>query len=236
MKTKFLFLIALLFVAVTSFAQTVCPPNESPINLTFYKPVTANLQVGKFAACDPEGNALTWSIVETQTLWKISATGDLFVNDAAAVNNLTAPSTFTVKVLDNGTTNGVLDPKFSTSTIILTEVNTAPVIGAQTFAVNENVINGTNVGQVVATDVNSRQTKTYSIIAGNASGTFAINSTTGVITVANNSLLNYEVTPTAALTVKVQDNATVPLSSQATITINLNDVNEAPVVSNVTIQ
>jgi VCBS repeat-containing protein len=233
---KLLLITLVVLLSTFSYGQVVCPPHNATITLTFYKPVVANLQVGHFVGCDPEqnvpGNVLTWSIVETQTMWKI-VNGDVFVNDATAVNNspLTTFS-ITVKLSDNGAiTGGTTTPLSITSAVTLNEFNTVPVIGTQSFNVNENSSNGTVVGAVVATDVNSRQTKTYSIISGNTGGTFSINASTGNIVVTNSTLLNYESTTSFPLVVKVTDNGTVPLSAQATVTINVKDVNEAPVIN-----
>jgi len=230
---KLILLVCVVLFSALAYTQTVCTPyTVKPIK--FYKPVTTNLQVEHFDGCDPENNTITWNIVETQTLWKNTG-GDIFVNDAAAIN--TSPLTtftFTLRLTDNGTTNGSPDPKSMDYIITLNEYNDAPVIAPQSFSVNENSNNGTIVGTVVATDLNTRQSKTYSIVSGNTSGAFSINASTGVIAVTNSSQLNYELTPSFPLVVKVTDNATVPLSSQATITININNVNETPIVTNQT--
>ena len=107
--------------------------------------------------------------------------------------------------------------------------NSAPVIANQTRSVAENSANGTNVGAVVtASDPDAGQTISYAITGGNAAGGFAINSSTGQITVANAAVLNFETTPSFALTVRVTDNAASPLNTSATVTVNLTNVNEAP--------
>lgn len=122
------------------------------------------------------------------------------------------------------------------STTFSEEANVAPVVNDQAFSINENSPNTTAVGTVVASDANAGQVLMYAITAGNASGAFSINSGTGAITVANSSLVNFESTPSFTLTVEVTDNGTPALSDTATITINLNDVNEVPVAnaSNIT--
>jgi hypothetical protein len=110
--------------------------------------------------------------------------------------------------------------------------NLPPVINNQSFSVNENSINGTNVGTVVATDPNAGQTLTYTIVSGNTNNAFSLNSSTGQIIVANSAALNYEVTSSYALVVRVTDNGAGNLWSQATITINILNINEPPVISN----
>jgi VCBS repeat-containing protein len=152
-------------------------------------------------ASDPDaGQTLTYSILSGNTsgAFAINAsTGVLTVANSSALNFETTPSfALIVKVQDNGT--GTLSSQ-ATVTVSLTNVNEVPVINNQAFSVAENSANGTNVGTVVASDPDAGQTLTYSILSGNTSGAFAINASTGVVTVANSSALNFEVTPSFAL-------------------------------------
>lgn len=102
-----------------------------------------------------------------------------------------------------------------------------PVIANQTRVIAENSVNGATVGAaLVASDPDAGQTLSYSITGGNTNTTFAINPTTGQLTVANSAALNYEVTPSYALTVQVADTGTPPLSSSAIITVTITNVNE----------
>jgi len=73
---------------------------------------------------------------------------------------------------------------------------------------------------------------TYSIVGGNTGGAFAINAATGQITVANTTAVDFETNPTFTLTVRVADNGSPVLSALATVTVILNDVNDAPVLDN----
>jgi hypothetical protein len=66
-----------------------------------------------------------------------------------------------------------------------TSTNLAPVIQNQAFQLSKTSSNGTAVGTVIATDPNAGQTLAYSILSGNTNSAFAINSSTGNITVAN---------------------------------------------------
>ena len=77
---------------------------------------------------------------------------------------------------------------------------------------------------MTATDPDLGDTLTYSLV-NNAGGRFAINATTGEITVANGSKLDYEANTSHTVTVRVSDGS---LSSQTVLTIDVNDVNEAP--------
>ena len=120
--------------------------------------------------------------------------------------------------------------------------NVAPVVNAQTFSLTENSPVGTLVGTIVATDENENQKDLlgYSIVDGNSDRdgdgdpAFVIDEETGTITVFDDDELDFEVNPSFALLLTVVDAEVGGLSDTATITINLTDVNEAPVVENQT--
>ena len=110
--------------------------------------------------------------------------------------------------------------------------NTAPVVTPATFGVDENSAPGTPVGTVLASDLDTVRpdTWTFAITAGNIGDVFAIDTNTGAITVAG--ALDFETTATYALTVDAtDDDPNAPKTGSATITIDLNDVNEAPVLA-----
>ncbi|MDZ4689373.1 MAG: cadherin repeat domain-containing protein [Planctomycetaceae bacterium] len=102
-----------------------------------------------------------------------------------------------------------------------------PVINPQTFTIAENRPVGHVVGTVVATEPDAGQALTYATTAGNAGNVFAINPTTGVITVAS-ATINFEALNQYNLTVQATDNGAPALSNSATVTINVTDLNEAP--------
>jgi subtilisin-like proprotein convertase family protein len=112
--------------------------------------------------------------------------------------------------------------------------NNPPVISPATFSLPENSAANTVVGTPTASDPDAGQTLTWAIVGGNTGNAFSINASTGQIRVLTPAALDFETNPTFSLLVRVTDNATSPLSAQATITINLTNVNEAPVIGNFT--
>ena len=74
----------------------------------------------------------------------------------------------------------------------------------------------------LATDGDATDTITYSL-DDDAGGRFAINATTGVVTVANNTLLDYETTTSHNITVRATSSDTS--TNTAGFTINLTDDN-----------
>jgi hypothetical protein len=186
--------------------------------------------VGTVVATDSDaGQTLTYSIQSGNTGGAFainSSTGQITVANSAALNFEATPwFSLGVMVQDNGTPVG---SDSATITINLNDMNEAPDLGPATFSLAENTPNGVVVGSATATDVDAGQTLTYSIQSGNTGGAFAINSSTGQITVANSATLNYEALTSFALTVQVLDNGSPQLSDTATVTVNLTNVNEAP--------
>ena len=109
--------------------------------------------------------------------------------------------------------------------------NVAPVADNATFSVSESAANTTVVGTVTATDADTpAQTLTYAITAGNGDGVFAINGSTGQITVADNSSLDYETTAQYSLTVQVTDNGEPIRTGLGTVTVDVIAANRPPVI------
>ena len=184
--------------------------------------------VGTVIASDQDGDTLSYSILPGSPFAIDSATGEITVADGSQLDfEAQASYSLTVQVQDNGT--GTLTDT-ATVTINLNDVNDAPVVNDQSFAVDENSANGTVVGTISASDQDG-DTLSYSIIAGDPNGAFAIDSATGEITVADGAQLDFESQASYSLTVQVQDNGTGTLTDTATVTIDLNDVNDAPVVN-----
>lgn len=223
-------------INTTATAQiTISNVNENPaVNnqdfaIASYSP--NGTAVGIVMASDPDLNqTLSYSITagNTATAFAINTSnGTITVANSAAVNYLINPQfSLTVSVQDNG--SPVLASS-ATITITVTGVNSAPVISDQSFTAIENSLQGTVVGQVIASDPDPTQALSYSIISGNTGSTFQL-SATGQILVANTQLLNFEAMQSFQLLVQVIDNGTPPLTSSANITISLSDVNENPLI------
>ena len=148
------------------------------------------------------------------------------VNAAGGTESITLPlpngGVFFVKI--TGSTADVVQ-MYGISIGVVTTANIPPVINDQTLAsVRELSPVGTVVGTVVATDANSSQILTYSVIAGNTGGAFAINSLTGLVTVSNTIALDWEITQVFHLTVQVTDNGVPVRSDTGIVTIEVLDV------------
>lgn len=106
-------------------------------------------------------------------------------------------------------------------------INAAPSVTGGSFTVDENSLNGTVVGTVAASDANMDSLQ-YSITGGNTDSAFSISSS-GQISVANSTALDFESTPSFALIVEVTDGNGG--TSNASVNVALNDLSEAIVIS-----
>ena len=111
--------------------------------------------------------------------------------------------------------------------------NAVPTINDQFFAIAENSDVGTSVGVVVATDsdTGSAGELSFQIVGGNEEGIFAIDALTGEILVALNEPLDFETSTRFNLDIRVSDAGDTPLRATASVTINLDNVNEAPIAT-----
>jgi VCBS repeat-containing protein len=110
-------------------------------------------------------------------------------------------------------------------TVTIQGANDAPSDITGTLTIAENSANSTVVGTVGTTDIDNGDTFTYSL-TNNAGGRFAINSSTGQVTVANGSLLNFEASSSHTIVVQTTDAAGAGFSKTMNVTVT--NVNEAP--------
>lgn len=114
-------------------------------------------------------------------------------------------------------------------TVALLNVNEAPAAVTTALSVNENV---QSVGTVLAADPDSSASITYSLVnAALDNALFSIDATTGALSFVAAGGANYEAGSTYTVRVRVSDAVNPGLSTVSDITVTLQDVNEAPVVT-----
>ncbi|MGQ0555786.1 MAG: cadherin domain-containing protein [Nitrospiraceae bacterium] len=215
--------------APNTLTFNVTAVNDAPTDLALSansvaENATTGTVVGTVTGTDPDASdTKTYSLNDTAGgRFAINAsTGVITVADGSLLNYESAAShTLTVQVTDSG------GQSYNESfTINLTNMNEGPTdLALSANSVAEKATTGTVVGTVSSTDPDASDTKTYSL-TDTAGGRFAINPTTGVITVADGSLLNYENAASHSLTVQVTDSG--GQSYNETFNLNLTNVNEA---------
>ena len=181
--------------------------------------------VGTVAGVDPNAGAiLSYALTDSAGgRFAIDGTsGQLTVANGTLLNyEASASHVVQVRVTDQG--GLTFDKSF---TIAVTNVNEAPSAASLTGGtVAENATNGTIVGTVVGADPDAGAVLNYALL-DNAGGRFAINNTSGLLTVANGVLLNYEAAASHNIVVRVTDQS--GLTFDKTFTIGVGNVNEAP--------
>ncbi len=193
----------------------------------------AGTVVGTIAANDPDvGDTLTFTVTggTGQTAFDVDpGSGEITVANSGQLDfETTASFTLEVEVNDDGT------PSLSdtaTVTIEVSNVNEPPVVDDQSFTVDEDSADGTVVGTIVASDPDAGDTLTFTVTGGTDQTTFDVDPGSGEITVANSGQLDFETTASFTLEVEVNDDGTPSLSDTATMTIEVSNVNEPPVVA-----
>ncbi|WP_284178199.1 cadherin domain-containing protein [Rhabdaerophilum sp. SD176] len=115
--------------------------------------------------------------------------------------------------------------------ITVTGVNEAPYfLGITGFTLPEDAAIGAVIGTIQAADQDAGDTITYSFApGGNPNGIFAIDPSTGALSVADNSTINFNLTPSYSVVIRVTDS--FGLSTDQIFTITVVDINQAPEIT-----
>ena len=153
----------------------------------------------------------------------------LYVSSAAKLD-YEGQNNFTVKVnsTDTGSPSLSVEQVFDISVL---DVNEAPAnISLAPANITENSQHGTRIGQLTVSDPDNyglRGTlQTHSCqVTGSNIGKFTIQSN---VLALGSASLDYELTPVMHVQVKCTDNGSPPMSLATDLSINVDDVNEAP--------
>jgi len=205
-----------------AFVITVNNVNEAPVynGQVTSNSIDENTPNGTTAltlmAQDPEGAPVVFSITAGNEDGAFSIDGNkLIVADNTKLN-------YDTKKQYNLSVRASDGELYTTAILIisLNKINQMPQVENATFNIDENVITGTVVGSIVATD-REGDPLTYNFLTGNELFAFKFNGNT--IEVDNTEALDFELHPVFNLTINVSDGIS---NVQATVTINLNNVSE----------
>jgi len=214
--------------ALTAYIGAQESGYTAPIQLTGNNPPVATAAVvstnkntsvnGQLPASDPDGDALTYSIVTNGTKGSAAITNPATGAFTYTPNtNATGSDSFTFKVND-----GKLDSNTATVSVTINVVNAAPTATGGFFVTDENTPVS---GLLLASDPDG-DALSYSIVTNGTKGSAAItNPATGAFTYTPNT----NATGSDSFTFRVND-GTVN-SNTATVSVTINAVNEAPTAS-----
>ena len=216
---------AVIYTDFESVAITNAAPTIDDDTFSIAENATPGTVVGTANASDPEvGESLTWRIISGNTgdAFAIDfSTGEITVNGTLDFEALVSYS-LVVEVEDQQSLT-------ATATITVNVDDVEPAISDQSFNVQENQPNGTVVG-TVALDPGDTNGVTFSITGGNIGSAFAINGSTGQITVANTSAIDFETSTVFLLQVQVTDDGGTTTDT-ATVTVNIQNANDPPTIN-----
>ena len=178
------------------------------------------------AATDADNHTLTYTLggTDASSFSIVSTSGQLQTNAALNYESKSSYSV-SVSVSDNNGGSDSIDV-----TINVTNVNEAPSFASSTAtrSIAENTASEQNIGSAVtATDVDANTTLTYTL-GGTDASSFSIVSTSGQL--QTSAALDYETKNSYSVTVTAADGTgDGSLSTSIPVTINLTDVNDAPV-------
>ena len=156
-----------------------------------------------------------------------SETGEIYTRQELD-HEMKSLYSFVIKAYDSG-----VPTKWSKARVdvIVDDINENPPVFASSkvsFTIPENKQPGTVIGQITAKDLDSGENAriSYYVISGNVMGNFALNRTTGFLSVARH--LDYDTGPHFyVLQVKAMDNSVKnPMSIIVNVNITLLDVND----------
>ncbi|MES2997215.1 MAG: cadherin domain-containing protein [Verrucomicrobiota bacterium] len=184
------------------------PANQAPVittnSFTIPENLTGGTAVGTIAVSDPDGpGALNYSIYGgvLAQVFAINATTGVVSTTANAVINYEARNFYELTVIARDAAGASATRQID---IQINDVNEAPVIASGfSTTVLDNIPVGMVLGTMTSTDPDPGQSRSWSIASGNTGGSFAVNATTGVVTLAQP--LNYATTPAYVLTLRVTD-------------------------------
>jgi hypothetical protein len=226
--------------------ETATPINNPPdiANQLFTinnKPLKGAV-VGQVVADDGDGGTqtLTYEISAGNTRGAFAIdpnTGVLTVANPAKLTVLTSgetsiSTTITVRVSDNG----VPASRPASGSVTITLESTAmlrmsPTLSDQSFSIAENNKSGAVIGTVKAGASYAGQKITFLALFGADAADFTIAATTGVISAKPGVIFDYETKTTYNFQVTAADSLDNTKAITANVTVNIKNVNEAPVLA-----
>lgn len=109
---------------------------------------------------------------------------------------------------------------------VIDENEFTPEIEIQSFFIDENPVIGQEIGIVLASDEDTRQSLEFQIVKAYDEEYFQIDPNSGVLTVKNSTGFDFELDTQLNILVAVQDSHTEPREDSAIISVNVRNVQE----------
>jgi len=165
-------------------------------------------------------------VLDTVSLSLANDAGGRFSIDATTGEIITVASlatdagaSFSITVLATSSDGSMATASFQVNVVDVND--NAPIVTPVSFNITENAPLGAVVGTLQATDIDqSFNPQDWTIVSGNNAGIFAIDASTGQITVADPSLLDFELSASHTLSITVSDGVNTSASVDITILVD----------------
>ncbi|MCG8648356.1 MAG: cadherin repeat domain-containing protein, partial [Pirellulales bacterium] len=187
--------------------------------------------VGTINAIDPNGQALGFTVESGAELGFLidPVSGDLRVGPNASVD---FESNDRLELVV-GVTDEFDVTSMTNVVVLLNDVNEAPVFNPVDITVPEGTPDGTPIGQVDALDpdVQQNQSLTFELIGGSGATVFDIDPDTGLVTVIDQSALDFELLNVLNLQVRISDSFTPSAVTHVNQVVRILDQNDLPSIT-----
>ena len=220
----------------TQVTITVLDQNEAPVvtvgDFAVAEDADQGVAIGQVQAFDPDfadDQMLTFSVIGGSGAAAFAvrpSDGLITLQDPAAIDFETVDEVnLVIQVRDD------FDPPLATTvtqTIRIVDENDPPVILTSTVDVPENSLGV--VGQLLATDPDLLQVHAFELVGGSGAPIFELDSD-GTVRVRDGAVVDFETATSYTLDVRAVDNGEPPKAAEATITLNVIDLNEPPMLN-----
>ena len=204
------------------------PTSASLSSNTINEGASAGTAIGEITCTDADNDVCSYTEYspgyDGASVFEISGTS--IILSSGQTLDYDTKSSYSYSVLVEDGYGGDIYEDF---TILVTNVNQAPSdITPNSLNINENSPLNSEVGTLTVTDSDSGDSHTFTELTGGTGESYFNISSSGVVEVEENSILNYE-SGTTSYTYEVRVTDSGSLTYTEIITINVLDVNEAPV-------
>lgn len=217
------------FVVNDSFRPNSAPTITPIPDVLVDENTPAGTQLLQISATDLDGQIVTFEATggDIDVLVVDEETGAVRINDGAVFDFETQSSyTLTVAASDG----------FAISETVLrflvTDLNEPPVVNDIDLFINERSAVGTAIGQIQAFDPDAAggSSVTFDVTGGSGQNTFSVDPSTGVVSLIDDTLIDFFTNNTLTLNVTVSDTSDPPLTTTVDQIIRIIDQNDPPLI------
>lgn len=178
----------------------------------------------KVTGSDPEGGTVFYSLGTNMTMFNIDANGNVFV----ATSGVFDFEMSSQAVLDVILSDGQLQHEYQVNIRVLDDNEAPSITSPSTFALDENLANGSQVGYTATIAPDPEGHNISWSLTSDPLAIFAIDANSGLVTIADNTNLDFEQTNSYQVSITATETNGSPtnLASTLNVTVTINDVEE----------